>query len=258
MVDAELSKNTIDKYLSDINQYLVYASDEITHESVMAYKNYLIVNYKPSTVNSKIIALNKFFSWSGYNELRVKAVKIQGNTSNDNVLSKSDYFKLLEAAKAKGRWKIYYIMRTLAMTGIRVGELKYFTVEAVKAGAIDIFNKGKIRTIYIGAKVFALLNEYCQINGIEAGIIFVGKNKNSISTKTIWYGIKKIAQDANIPKEKAYPHSFRHLFAKEYIQVTGDISELADMLGHSKIETTWRYTRTSSEDKRSHLDSLHL
>ena len=153
MVDAELSKNTIDKYLSDINQYLVYASDEITHESVMAYKNYLIVNYKSSTVNSKIIALNKFFSWSGYNELRVKAVKIQGNTSNDNVLSKSDYFKLLEAAKAKGRWKIYYIMRTLAMTGIRVGELKYFTVEAVKAGAIDIFNKGKIRTIYIGAKV---------------------------------------------------------------------------------------------------------
>lgn len=258
LLEAELSKNTIDKYLFDINQYLSQAADEISHISIMEYKEYLIKKYKPATVNCKIIALNKFLVWCGYNELRVKVVKIQGISSNDNVLSKADYYKLLEVAKNKGNWKMYYIMRVLAMTGIRVGELRDFTVEAINAGAIDIFNKGKIRRIYIGANVSALLEEYCKIYGIETGIIFTGNNLNAISAKTIWYGIKALAKDSGVLREKAYPHSFRHLFAKEYMRVSGDISELADMLGHSKIDTTWRYTRTSVDDKRTNLDKLDL
>ena len=258
LLDMELSKGTIEKYEYDVRQFLLFSGESICHEDVKVYKTLIIPKYKTSTVNSKLISINKFLTWCGYSNLSVKTIKVQKLSCLDNVLSKEEYFKMLECAKAKEKWKIYYIMRTLALTGVRVGELQYFTVETMKSGTIQIYNKGKLRNIYLSNKVLNTLREYCHKYNISSGVIFTGNNTRPISTKTVWRKIKIIAKEANVPAQKAYPHSFRHLFAKEYMKASGDITELADILGHSRIDTTWRYTRTSVEEKIMVLDKVDL
>ncbi|MBQ3784561.1 MAG: tyrosine-type recombinase/integrase [Lachnospiraceae bacterium] len=258
LLDMELSEGTITKYEFDVKQFLASLCDEITHENVKCYKNLLMSKYKISTVNSKLISINKFLTWSGNTDLCVKIIKVQRTTCIDNVLSKEEYLRMIEFAKSNGKWKIYYIMRTLALTGVRVGELQYFTVEAVKNGKIEIFNKGKLRSIYLSNKVRDVLEAYCNKHDIYTGTIFRGNNLKPISPKTIWRDIKIIAIKAHVSTERAYPHSFRHLFAKEYMKASGDITELADILGHSRIDTTWRYTKTSAEEKIKVLDKVDL
>ena len=258
LLGMELSEGTIAKYEFDIKQFLTQSYEEITHEKVKHYKNILMSKYKISTVNSKLISINKFLTWSGNTDLCVKIIKVQRTTCIDNVLSKEEYLRMIEFAKLNEKWKIYYIMRTIALTGVRVGELQYFTVEAVKDGKIEIFNKGKLRSIYLSNKVRDILEEYCEKYDICTGTIFRGNNLRPISPKTIWRDIKIIATKAHVSMERAYPHSFRHLFAKEYMKASGDITELADILGHSRIDTTWRYTKTSVQEKIKVLDKVDL
>ena len=150
-------------------------------------------------------------------------------------------------------------MKTIAQTGIRISELKFVTFEAVKEGSALVWNKGKYRTVYFTSALQGELLEYCKDIGCTKGIIFCGRAKGKAITQgAVWKGLKYIARQADVPEEKVYPHSFRHLFAKEYMRKVGDIFELADLLGHSRLDTTWIYTKTTSDEKRSRLELLDL
>lgn len=255
----ELSESTIKKYLSDIKKWLSIMDEEICKEDVLGYRNSMVDTYKATSVNSKIISINRYLKWLGYEELVVKTRKIQGASSLDNTISKEDYWKMLEYAKTHKRMKMYYIMKTIAQTGIRIGELKFITVEAVMEGATAVWNKGKFRTVYFNDKLCKELLLYCTSNSIRHGVIFTGRKEGAVLTAAaVWKGLKYIARKVNIPETIVYPHSFRHLFAKEYMRNIGDISELADLLGHSRLETTWIYTKTTSQEKRKRLERLEL
>lgn len=259
LVLDELSERTIKKYVVDVEQWLNDMPDIINKTSIISYKNNLAKLYKPTTVNSKIISVNKFLKWMGCDELKIKTKRIQTKSCLDNVITREYYLKLLDTAWKLNKKKIYYIMKTIAQTGIRVGELKYVTVEAIQVGITIVWNKEKYRNVYLTNKLCEELKIYCSDNNISEGPIFCGNKKGqTITNGAVWRSLKYIAIQAGIPLELVYPHSFRHLFAKEYMRKIGDISELADLLGHTRLETTWIYTKTTSEEKRVRLEHLDL
>lgn len=255
----ELSERTIKKYLFDVKQWLDSQDKKINMESMLAYKQSLTKTYAVSSVNSKLISVNRYLKWLKYDELILKTQRMQPKTDIENIISKEEYSRMLDFAKRTNRMKMYYVMRTIAMTGIRIGELKYITVSALENGRAEVYNKGKYRMIYISRTLSEELLEYCKACGIAEGIVFHGRNKgNNISAVGVWKNMKSIAEKSNVPSEKAYPHSLRHLFAKTYMEKVGDVTELSDLLGHSRLETTWIYTRTTSEEKRRRLERLDL
>jgi len=257
--DSELSLNTKNKYLSDIRKWLDNIGEDISKEAMIAYKQKLNENYKINSINSKLISINRYIKWLGYPELAVRIKRFQSRNSLDNMLTKEAYYKMLDYAKVTGRMKMYYIMKTIACTGIRISELKYITVEVVFTGIAPVNNKGKQRNIYIPPRLGEELKEYCREYNIIRGVIFHGRDKNRvISPAGVWKNLKYIAGQVDVPEEMVYPHSFRHLFAKTYMEKIGNITELADILGHSRLETTWIYTKTSSEEKRESLNILEL
>lgn len=259
MRTEELSERTVKKYLFDVEQWLEMQEDCIDIESMIAYKEILVQMYSVSSINSKLISINRYLKWIGHEELILKTKRMQPKTSIENMISKEEYNRMIDFAKRTNRKKMYYIMKTIALTGIRVGELKYITVSSVKAGVAEVYNKGKYRNIYISKCLAAELLNYCDENKIESGIIFHGRNKQQgISTVGVWKNMKYIASKVNVPLEKVYPHSLRHLFAKTYMEKVGDVTELSDLLGHSRLETTWIYTKTTSEEKRNRLEKLDL
>lgn len=270
----EKAEKTISKYERDIEKFFNWyaqevtqeavqedTQEEITKETIIAYKEYLVKQYKTSSVNSYLIALNKFFSWMKLDELKIKVIKQQQKNSLDHVMSRSDYERLLRFAKKLNREKIYYIMRTLAGTGIRIEELKYITVEAVtkNKGYVQVDNKGKLRDIVIAPDLCKELRKYCKAEGITTGIIFHGRNRSELIDKSyIWREMKRIAGQARVNKDKVHAHSFRHLFARTFIDAGESVVELADILGHSSLETTRIYTRSSSKEKKDKIAKLGL
>ena len=255
----ELSEGTIKKYLHDVKQWLDFQDEYINQELMIAYKKMLIQKYSASSVNSKLIAVNRYLRWIGHKELTVKTKRMQSKTSIENMINKAEYNRMLDFAKRTNRTKMYYIMKTIALTGIRVGELKYITVGALKVGMAEVYNKGKYRNIYISHNLAAELLNYCDENAIETGIIFYGnKRSKCISNVGVWKNMKFIAGKVDVPLEKVYPHSLRHLFARTYMEKIGDVTELSDLLGHSRLETTWIYTKTTSDEKRKRLEKLDL
>ena len=255
----ELSSSTIAKYVADINQWLSIAPEKISKASILDYKENLCKNYKVASVNSKIISINRYLKWLGIKELTVKTKRIQNSSGLENMITKECYRKMLRYADARNKRKQYCIMKTIAQTGIRIGELKYVTVEAVKEGYTVVWNKGKYRTVYFTDNLRHELLRYCMEIECSAGVIFSGREKGSpITPGAVWKNLKYIARQVEVPEEMVYPHSFRHLFAKEYMRKVGDISELADLLGHSRLETTWIYTKTTSDEKRRKLELLDL
>ena len=256
---SELSERTIKKYLFDIHQWLEAQSSMIDNDTMIQYKGILSEKYAASSINSKLISINRYLKWLGHRELQVKTKRIQTESSLEHTISKSDYLKMLEYAKGKNKMKMFCIMRTIALTGIRIGELQYITVEAVRDGSTEVYNKGKYRRIYLPARLCSELSRYCEEKDIEAGFVFTGRDKTkSITPSTVWRNLKYIGMQAGVPEKNVYPHSFRHLFAKTYMSEIGDITELSDLLGHSRLETTWIYTKTTSEEKRSRLNKISL
>lgn len=262
LYERENAQATIDKYLTDINTFCRFLDHdyEISKQRILEYKGWLQEHYAVSSVNSMLAALSQFLEFLGVSSMKVKRVKVQKQMilQEDQLLSEKEYHKLLDAAYNRGQKGLAMIMETIASTGIRISELKYFTVQAVKRGTIIIRNKGKIRRILIPKAIRKKLLYYCFIHKIKAGIIFITKNGNAQNRSNIWTQMKKLSKFAGIAKEKVYPHAFRHLFARMYYQLTSDISALADILGHSSIETTRIYTADSEQKYLAGMERLEV
>lgn len=260
----EYSNNTLSQYKANVLKFLKRLSDDenITKDTTIKYKEYLYsLNPRPKTssINTWIIELNKFLKWLKLDDLTIKKIKQQTKNSNEEVLSISDYKRLLRISKSIGNMKLYYIMKVLAMTGIRISELKFFTVESIKSNYIPAFNKGKERNLIVRQDLARELRKYCRDNNIKTGCIFKGENQDKLVFSTIWRQMQKVSGKARVNKNKVHAHSFRHLFAQVFLEEYSDnITELADILGHNSLETTRLYTRTSNAQKKSKLEKLNF
>ena len=260
LCDLHMSQNTVSVYVRAARYMVEYIEGgRPEKKGLMDFREYLTEKYKPGSVNLYLIACRKYLMYCGCERGNLpKPVRIQPGQSVENILSLDEYEKMLDYARKNNRWKDYLIMRTLACTGIRVSELSYITVEALSAGKAQVYNKSKYREIYLPDKLIADLTEYCQSSGLTEGPIFVGSHGTGIDRRSVWEMMQKTAQHCGIEKSKAHPHSFRHLFAKIFMGQYANLAELADILGHSSIETTRRYTMSSLEEKREKIDKLPL
>ncbi len=261
LCEKDLRPSTIHKYLSDIEAFFVFSKNKaFSKELVLEYKRCLLERYKPSSVNSYLISLNGYFKWCGYEGYCVKLLKLQRSFFIKNELSFGDYHKMLDICRnSPNDQKWYLIMRCLGMLGIRVGELQFITFEAAAKGIAEIHFKSKIRSIIIPDELINLLTEYCVKEDILSGCIFTGKNGSKpIDPSVVWRNLKRIAVRAEILTDSVYPHNFRHLFARTYLEHFNNIAELADILGHSSIDTTRLYTLSSKEQQCKKICSLGL
>ena len=258
----EYADKTLKAYRNSVQRFIdwIPEDEEITKESLMRYKENLMENYgSPKSINCHVIELNKFMKWLGQDDLRLKKVKVQFKQSNEDVLSIADYKRLLRFAKRNNDHQLYFIMKILAMTGIRISELRYFTVENLSSNYIKVYNKGKFRTVIVRQDLMRELKRYAKEKGIKEGFLFPSPKipKKMVNESTIWRHMKRIAGQARVKKDKVHAHSFRHLFAQLYLEIyTDSITELADILGHESLETTRLYTRTSDAQKRAKLERM--
>lgn len=261
LIEEEKSKNTIEKYIRDITFFMAWLnSQEVTKILVLEYKKELCDKYAPASVNSVISSINSFFVFMGWHDIRIKALKIQKQifSSKDKELTKAEYERLLNAAKSKKNERLYFLMQTICSTGIRVSELRYITTSAVKSGQAAINCKGKIRIVILPKELCKMLKGYIRENNIENGSIFVSRNGKPLDRSYIWKMLKTLCETAGVSKDKVYPHSFRHLFARTYYSLQKDIVRLADILGHSSVNTTRLYTIETGEIHRKQIQKLGL
>ena len=258
----EKSKATIEKYLRDIRRLQTYLkmSKELNKGTMIDYKNYLIQNYAANSANSMLTAANGYLGFIGMGECKVKLLKRQKKTfcEEKQELTKREYERLLETAKLRKNNRMYYILQTICATGIRIGELSHFTVQAVKEGKVEVYNKGKCRVILIPKKLRKSLLKYAKCRGILRGSIFITKNQNPVNRSNVWAEMKQLCKDANVESEKVFPHNLRHLFARIYYKMRKDIMKLADLLGHSSVETTRLYILTTGKEHERQLSSMGL
>lgn len=258
----EYSARTLKAYRSSVLRFIDWMpeDEDITKDMMMQYKADLMRCYdSPKSINCHIIEVNKFLKWMELDEMRLRKVRIQFKQSNEDVLSIADYKRLLRFAKRNGDYQLYYIMKILAMTGIRISELRYFTVENLKSNYIKVYNKGKYRTVIVRQDLLRELKHYAKAQGIKDGYLFPSPvlPRKMIDDSTIWRHMQRIAGQAKIKRSKVHAHSFRHLFAQLYLEIyTDSITELADILGHESLETTRLYTRTSDAQKRAKLERM--
>ena len=263
LVSEEKSEKTIEKYIHSVKIFKAYLEERkiktVSKKVLIAYRASCASLYKPASLNTMIIGLNCFLRWTGKDSSIIKTVRVQNRMNLENIFSRADYENLLKTAKSLHMERCYLLMRLLALTGIRIDEAKFVTVEVIESGICTVFNKNKARTMYIPASFCVELKEYCKKNNIQNGIIFHGKNPTKLLDKAkIWRDMDKVAMNAGMKKGVVHAHSFRHFFAKEYFEKYHDLPDLADILGHSSLETTRIYTRTTSEEKRMRIEGLGL
>ncbi len=261
LIDEEKSFATLEKYVRDITVFMEWCNNaEINKSLVLQYKQELIEKYAPASVNSVLSSLNSFFAYNEWYELKVKALKIQRQifASRDKELTKAEYERLLTAAKQKKNQRLYYLMQTICSTGIRVSELKAVTVEAVRCGQATINCKGKMRVVILPKQLCKMLKDYIKENHIKSGSVFVSKNGKPLDRSNIWSDMKKLCESAGVSKDKVFPHNLRHLFARTYYSIQKDVVRLADILGHSSVNTTRIYTMETGEIHRQQIQKLGL
>lgn len=260
----EKSDNTIQKYVADAKKFIEYKNEkqsDLGKEMILDYKMSLLnSNYKISSVNSMLAALNSYLAFLGRGEMRVKYVKTQRKVFRDerNELSREEYFELVECAVKQKKEQLSLIIQTIASTGIRVSELRFVTVEAVNERKINIRLKGKDRMVLLPDKLCELLTQFINNKNIKTGSVFLTKNKNAISRCDLYRQMKLLCRDANVDPEKVFPHNFRHFFALTFYNNTGDIVHLADILGHSNINTTRIYTKCPLDRFRDEINNMEL
>ncbi len=261
LINEEKASATINKYLHDISEFQIWLGDrELCKTTVLEYKSYLCDQYAPSSVNAALSSLNSFFNFMEWYDLRVKNLKIQKQifASSDKELTKAEYDRLLIAAKQKKNERLYLLMQTICSTGIRVSEVRYVTVEAVARGVAEINCKGKRRQVFLPKQLCQILKQYIKEQKIKSGAVFVTKNGNPLDRSNIWSDMKKLCKAANVSEKKVFPHNLRHLFARTYYSLQKDIVRLADILGHSSVNTTRIYTMETGEIHRRQIQKLGL
>ncbi len=261
LISEEKSKATVMKYTRDVTVFAQWLNgQQISKTVVQEYKQLLESEYAPKSVNSVLSSLNSFFEWINHPEYRVKSLKIQKNTfiEPNRELTKAEYDILLKTAYEQGKTRLYLVMQTICATGIRVSELAYITVDAVKSGVASIKCKGKNRVIFIPQKLCKMLLRYTFTNGIKQGSVFVTRTGNPIDRSNIWLEMKKLCGKAGVLASKVFPHNLRHLFGRVYYAIYQDISRLADILGHTSINTTRIYTAESGEVHRKRVQNFGL
>lgn len=258
----ERSEGTVKKYLRDIRAFKAWAAGrEVSKELSIEWKTFLRQRgYASVTINSMLSALNSLFRFLGWNEFRVSFLRIQRRIFRDERrdLRREDYERLLSAAKRSGQKRLELIMETICSTGIRVSELRYITVQSLRKGRVEVVLKGKVRTIIIPSRLSEKLLAFAAGAGILTGEVFVTKRGAGITRGQVWAEMKRLCRTAGVDPRKVFPHNLRHLFATVFYESSKDIVKLADLLGHSSVETTRIYLTTSGIDHRRQLESLHL
>ena len=261
LINEEKAVATVNKYLHDVGEFQMWlGAQELCKTAVLAYKSYLCERYAPASVNAALSSLNRFFNFLEWYDLRVKNLKIQKQifASTDKELTKAEYDRLLQAAKQKKNERLYLLMQTICSTGIRVSEVRYVTVEAVAHGVAEINCKGKRRQVFLPKQLCQILKQYIKEQKIKSGAVFVTKNGNPLDRSNIWSDMKKLCKAANVSEKKVFPHNLRHLFARTYYSLQKDIVRLADILGHSNVNTTRIYTMETGDIHRRQIQKLGL
>ncbi len=256
LITEEKSAASIEKYLRDVRCFLSFLGDRtLCKEETIAFKEHLTAQYAPVSVNSMLIALNGFLRFVGQSDCCVRLMKIQRQIfcSEDKELTKPELHRLVKAA---GNTRLSLVIQTICGTGIRVSELPYITVEAVRRGKAVVNCKNKTRIIFIPTAIQKLLKPYIKKSGITAGAIFVTRNGKPLNRRNIWRDMKALCERAGVSKNKVFPHNLRHLFARTFYSVEKDIVRLADLLGHSSIDTTRIYTVETGCEYRLRLERI--
>lgn len=261
LTDDEKSKATIEKYMRDVRHFTEYAADSTIDKAlVLTYKSELEQEYAITSANSMLAALNTFLRFAGWNDLCVKQFRIQKKvySPEEKELTKEEYIRLIQTANKKGNERLSLLIQTICGTGIRVSELQYITVEAVKKGEAVVSCKGKTRTVFIVSTLQKKLLKYIKEQRMKTGIIFVTKNGRPMNRSNIWKAMKDLCAEAGVSSEKVFPHNLRHLFARTFYGIEKDIAKLADILGHSNINTTRIYIITTGAEHKRRMEKMRL
>lgn len=256
LIKQNLSENTVNSYTFTVEHYYsIYK--EVNKENLLTYKGFLVETYKGKTVNLRIQGLNKYLEYIGQTSDRLKFVKIQQKNFLENVISNADYVFFKNQLKKDKNMDWYFVVRFLGATGARVSELIEIKVEHVKIGHVDIYSKGgKIRRLYIAKSLQREALKWLKGKNKDSGYLFCNRNGNKLTTRGIAHQLKKLASDYKMNVDVVYPHSFRHRFAKNFLEKYSDIALLADLMGHESIETTRIYLRRTSEEQRELIDKI--
>lgn len=261
MQDEEKADATIQKYIREIERLQEYLGERcITKPILLEYRDFLLETNLAQTVNGKLSAINAFLDFIDLSGCKLKLLRVQRKAFIDEnrELSEEEYRRLLNEAKAMGNKRLYHLMLTLAGTGIRVSELEFITVEAVQKGQAEIRLKGKTRVVLLTNELKIKLLRYAKELGIQTGYVFKTKTGKPLDRSNICHDMKKLCKAANIDPEKVFPHNFRHLFARVFYHLEKNLAHLADILGHSNIETTRLYVAVSAKAYKRTLSSMHL
>ena len=262
LIEEEKASATVEKYLRDVNAFAEHINGgELTKDIVIDYKAYLTENgYAPRSINSMLASLHKLFDFLGWTDCKVKTVKLQRQIfcSEEKELTKAEYTRLCRTAERKHNERILLVLQTICGTGIRVSELPFITVEAVRRGEATVSLKGKTRTVFLVKDLQKKLLRYISEQHITTGAIFVTRTGKPMSRTNIWREMKNLCLEAEVNPEKVFPHNLRHLFARVFYGIERDIAKLADVLGHSSIETTRIYIISSGSEHRKLMETMRL
>ena len=262
MKTEEKSQATIEKYLRDTKQFLEELGEgsEITKDRVIAYKESLAERYAVTSANSKVAAVNCFLRTAGCEGCSVKSFKVQKNVfrTKERELTKEEYIRLVKTAQRHGKRQLGMLIQTICATGIRISELPYVTVEALYTRRAVVSLKGKTRIVLLPAELCRELTAYVRAENIRSVSIFVTRNGKPLDRSNIFHSMKKLCEDAEVDRDKVFPHNLRHLFAVTYYKAEKDVCHLADILGHSSINTTRIYTIISCEEQEQQINGLGL
>ena len=259
--DQERSAATIEKYVHDVRALADFLNGrDISKGLLLEWKEALIEAYAPASVNTMLAAVNRFLAFRGLGDLRLRKLKIQKSMflSEDKELTRAEYVRLVQAAQRQENARLSLVIQTICATGIRVSELRFITAEAVQSGRAEVSNKGKRRAVFLPDKLRRLLKSYLQKQKITAGAVFLSRNGRPLDRSNIWRDMKALCESAGVAPGKVFPHNLRHLFARTFYALEKDLSRLADILGHSSVNTTRIYTAESGAVHARLLGRLNL
>ena len=261
LILEERSSATVEKYIRDVKAFSAFMNGaEITKETVIAYKKHLQESYAVRSVNSMLASINSLFAFLGWHDLKVKSIKLQQQIycPEEKELTKAEYARLCRTAERNHNERLNLILQTICGTGIRVSELQYITVEAVKLGEATVSCKAKTRSVFIVKDLQKKLLRYAAEQNIKSGMIFITRTGKPISRTNVWREMKALCNEAGVNPQKVFPHNLRHLFARVFYGIEKDIAKLADILGHSSINTTRIYIISTGTEHRRRMENMRL